>query len=143
MFTMYIRRAKPCRLTAPSTIPGKRTMQIENGNMRKYGKFGVRGSELEVIIPQSAKITLSHIPSPLRGRGAGVRGSIDRTPQSQSSKPSCNIIVRLLVVRVCEYLLGGPEFDELSHVQKTRHIRYARRLLHVVGHDDDRDVCLQ
>jgi len=26
-------------------------MQIENGNMGKYGKFGVRGSELEVIIP--------------------------------------------------------------------------------------------
>ena len=55
----------------------------------------------------------------------------------RSTEPSGNIVLRLFHVRIGEDLLRGVEFDQLSHVEETCVFRDARRLLHVVGHDDD------
>ena len=88
--------------------------------MMQSSEFGVRSSELKTKHPHSAKITLSLIPSreikpphllssPSEGRGsegegesplegAGVRGIIDRTPNSQG--------FTLLEVMVAVAILG-------------------------------------
>src|SRR3990172_13112524 len=66
-----------------------------------------------------------------------------RSACSISSKPSRNIIVGLLVVRVRKYFFRCSEFYELSYIQKSGHVRHAGRLLHVMGHDYDRNVFFQ
>src|SRR2546429_1175987 len=37
-----------------------------------------------------------------------------------------------------EELLGGPEFDQVAEVEEAGKVRCARRLLHVVRHDENR-----
>ncbi len=58
-------------------------------------------------------------------------------------EPPCYIVVSLLLFRIREYFLRCVIFDEFSHVEKARHVRYARGLLHIVRYDDDGDFLLE
>src|SRR5258707_15871356 len=62
---------------------------------------------------------------------------------STSPKSAGDIVFGLALARRGEDLLGGAGLDDLAEVEKRGEIRDARRLLHVVGDDDDRVVRLQ
>src|SRR6266567_2698734 len=59
------------------------------------------------------------------------------------SKPSRNVILGQLLVRIGKHLLSSIHFDQLTKQEKCRHIRDARRLLHVVRNDHDRVLLLE
>src|SRR5438046_4639502 len=59
------------------------------------------------------------------------------------SKPSRNVILGQLLVRIGKHLLSSIHFDQLTKHAKSRHIRDARRLLHVVRNDHDRVLLLE
>src|SRR5690606_5866396 len=84
-------------------------------------------------------------PSPGDGSGArpAPRGSAGARSGRASSEPPGDVRLRALLARVGEDAVGGPVLHQLTPVEKGRVIRDARRLLHVVGHDDDRVVLLQ
>ena len=54
-----------------------------------------------------------------------------------SSKPSRNVVFRTLVGRRGKYLLRLVVLDQLAHQKEAGMIGDARRLLHIMGHNDD------
>src|SRR3984957_15104471 len=56
------------------------------------------------------------------------------------SKPAGNVIFGLLLRRIGEYLPGLTELDQVAEIKERCQIRTARSLLHVVGHDNDREL---
>src|SRR4051794_31048234 len=60
-----------------------------------------------------------------------------------SAEPAGDVGLGALVVGVGEDLLGDVELDEVAEIHEGGEVGDARRLLHVVGHDDDRVVLLQ
>jgi hypothetical protein len=54
-----------------------------------------------------------------------------------------DIVLRPALARVGEDLRGGPDLDELAQVEERGVVRDASRLLHGVGHDDDRVLLLE
>src|SRR6266850_3883817 len=59
------------------------------------------------------------------------------------SKPSGDVVLGLLLLRLDEQLVGDAELDQLAEVHVGGEVRDARRLLHVVRHDEDGDALLQ
>src|SRR5712671_3921361 len=59
------------------------------------------------------------------------------------TKPSGDVVLGLLLRRLDEQLVGDAELDQLAEVHVGREVRDARRLLHVVRHDEDGDALLQ
>src|SRR3989441_2422003 len=59
------------------------------------------------------------------------------------SKPSGDVILRLLLLRLDEQLVGDAVLDQLAEVHVGGEVRDARRLLHVVRHDQDGDALLE
>src|SRR5689334_5875327 len=58
-------------------------------------------------------------------------------------KPSSDVVLRPVVGRVGEDLVGGRELDQLSVQHERGRVGHARGLLHVMGHDRDRIARLQ
>src|SRR5581483_12265077 len=58
-------------------------------------------------------------------------------------EPPGDVVLRPLVSRVREHGLGLPELDQLAEQEEAGRFGDARGLLHVVGHDHDRQVTLQ
>ena len=56
------------------------------------------------------------------------------------SKPACDVVFRPFVGRVGKYLFGLIELDHLAQQKKAGKLRHSRRLLHIVGHDHDRNA---
>src|SRR5919197_3701686 len=54
-----------------------------------------------------------------------------------------NVVLRALVVRRGEHLLRRADLDKLAEPEERRAVGDASRLLHVVGHDDDRVLALE
>src|SRR5207253_6098402 len=74
----------------------------------------------------------------------GRRGSGGVPPwRKRSSEPSCDVGLGTLVRGPREELLGGPEFDQVAEVEEAGKVRGARRLLHVVRHDENRIALFQ
>src|SRR5213082_213366 len=74
----------------------------------------------------------------------GRRGSGGVPPwRKRSSEPSCDVGLGTLVRGPREELLGGPEFDQVAEVKEAGEVRCARRLLHVVRHDENRIALFQ
>src|SRR6185295_1844629 len=59
------------------------------------------------------------------------------------AEPTGDVVLRTAVTRRGEHLAGGIEFDQLAQIHEGGEVGHARRLLHVVGDDDDRVVLLQ
>src|SRR5712671_2480107 len=59
------------------------------------------------------------------------------------AEPAGDVVLGLLLLRLDEQLVGDAELDHLAQIHVGREIRHARRLLHVVGDDQDRDALLQ
>src|SRR5436189_56785 len=59
------------------------------------------------------------------------------------SKPSGDVVLRLLLLRLDEQLVGHAVLDQLAEVHVGGEVRDARRLLHVVRHDQDGDALLE
>src|SRR6185503_10063940 len=65
------------------------------------------------------------------------------TGPSPSTEPARHIIFGLFLGRVGEDLVGGIELDEFAQVKESGVIGDARRLLHIMGDDDDGELLLQ
>src|SRR5207248_5217080 len=61
----------------------------------------------------------------------------------RSAVTAGDIVPGPLLVRVGEDLAGLPELDQLAQVEEGGALRNARRLLHVVGEDHDREALAQ
>src|SRR2546430_1282444 len=59
------------------------------------------------------------------------------------SKPSGDVVLRLLLLRLDEQLVGDAVLDQLAEVHVGGEVRDAGRLLHVVRHDQDGDALLE
>src|SRR5262249_14660652 len=59
------------------------------------------------------------------------------------SKPACNVIFSSLVRWIGKHFFCLIKLYQFSHQEEAGKIRDARRLLHVVGDDDDRVVLLE
>src|SRR5882672_6373653 len=62
---------------------------------------------------------------------------------SVSAEAAGDVGLGATVARGGEQRLGGAELDQLAEIHEGGEVRYPRRLLHVVGDDDDRVVLLQ
>src|SRR5829696_7970143 len=62
---------------------------------------------------------------------------------SGSAEAAGDVVLGLLLHRVHEHRGGRPELDQLAEIHEGRELRDAGRLLHVVGHDDDRELGAQ
>src|SRR5215469_78166 len=60
-----------------------------------------------------------------------------------SAEPSGDVIFGPLITRVCKYLVSRIKLDKFSVQKETSALSDARRLLHVVGDDDDGVLGLQ
>src|SRR4051812_12521192 len=60
-----------------------------------------------------------------------------------SAEPAGDVGLGTLVAGIGEDLLGDVELDKLAEIHEGGEVRDARRLLHVMRHDDDRVVLLQ
>src|SRR6267142_4474247 len=69
--------------------------------------------------------------------GQGVRWAI------RSAEAASNVILGGLVLGLDEDGVGGIELDHLSEIHVGSEVRHARGLLHIVGHDQYRDLVLQ
>src|ERR1700722_13335119 len=54
-----------------------------------------------------------------------------------STEAAGDVVFSQLLLRIGENQLRRADFDQIAHVEIRGTLRYARRLLHVVGHDDD------
>src|SRR5207248_7566395 len=61
----------------------------------------------------------------------------------RSAVAAGDIVPGPLLVRVGEDLAGLPELDQLAQVEEGRTLRDARRLLHIVSDDHDREALAQ
>src|SRR5690348_2968156 len=59
------------------------------------------------------------------------------------AEAASDVILRAAVIGSRENARGLTELDKISEIHKGREIRYARGLLHIMGHDGDRVVVLE
>src|SRR5678815_1456816 len=64
-------------------------------------------------------------------------------PSALSTELAGDVVFGFLARWPAENLLGAVDLDQLAEIEERREVRAARRLLHVVSHDDDRVVGLQ
>src|ERR1700722_20010098 len=81
---------------------------------------------------------------PRRRNRRGIEDT-DLTRMCRSAEATIDIILSSRVGGVLEHLLGWPGLDNLSRLvllceEERAVVRHSVRLLHVVGHDDDRDL---
>src|SRR6266545_6119396 len=62
---------------------------------------------------------------------------------SALAEPAGDVVLGLLLARIGEQLARHTELHQLAQEHESRVVRYARRLLHVVGDDDDGVARLQ
>src|SRR3954463_7749795 len=65
-----------------------------------------------------------------------------RAPRYPLAEPPGDVVLGLLFLRLDEDLVRHAEFDQLAEVHVGGEVRDARRLLHVVRHDEDGDAFL-
>src|SRR5262245_21144631 len=59
------------------------------------------------------------------------------------SKPSCHVRLSLLQPWPSEDFAGGAVFDQATEIHERGVVADARRLLHIVRHDENRKIALQ
>src|SRR2546421_347031 len=59
------------------------------------------------------------------------------------AEPSGDVVLGLLLLRLDEQLVGDAELDQLAKIHVGGEVRHARRLLHIVRHDEDGDALLK
>src|SRR6202034_4318062 len=64
-------------------------------------------------------------------------------PDWRSPEAAGDVILGALIARRGEYFAGRIELDQFAEIHEGGELRYPRRLLHVMGDDDDRVVVLQ
>src|SRR5688572_9730157 len=62
---------------------------------------------------------------------------------SRSVEAAGDVIERAVVFGIGEHIRGRAGLDQVAEIHEGGHIGDARGLLHVVGHDHDREVTLQ
>src|SRR5438105_4831750 len=70
-------------------------------------------------------------------------GASSSTTRMRLAEAATDVVLGSAVVRVGEHLLRGPELDHLSGQEEGGPVRNTRRLLHVMGDDDDGVALLQ
>src|SRR5204863_678912 len=91
----------------------------------------------------TADVGMSFTIEESKGERRNRRNTTSIPSTLRLSESSCHVVFRQLLGRVCEDPIGRTEFDEAPEPEERRIVRYARCLLHVVRHDDDRVVRLE
>src|SRR5262249_40434273 len=95
---------------------------------------------------RSAAVRAPASPAPPIPRGRFRKGGEAPLPDASSaslSESARDVVLVLLFARHRDPLLGPAEFYQLAQQEEPGPLRDTRRLLHVVGHDCDRQLLLE
>jgi len=72
-----------------------------------------------------------------------LKVSLRRYITGRLTKPPSDVVFGLFMLGVGEDAAGVAKLDQISQIHIRREIGYSRCLLHVVGDDDDGEICFQ